>query len=200
KALHAPESELDLDPQAPARARLAFDELLAHQLALARRRRNRQAVRAPRLAPGAAAERLLAALPFTLTGAQQRAVADIRRDLAHGEQMARLLQGDVGSGKTAVAALVLADAVDSGFQAALMAPTDILARQHHERLAPLFAETGVACALLTGRDPASVRRPVLEGLAGGRLPLVIGTHALFQDSVQFHRLGLAVIDEQHRFG
>ncbi|HAV49630.1 MAG TPA: ATP-dependent DNA helicase RecG, partial [Brevundimonas sp.] len=95
-----------------------------------------------------------------------RAVADIRRDLAHGEQMARLLQGDVGSGKTAVAALVLADAVDSGFQAALMAPTDILARQHHERLAPLFAETGVACALLTGRDPASVRRPVLEGLAG----------------------------------
>ncbi|MBB5659650.1 ATP-dependent DNA helicase RecG [Brevundimonas halotolerans] len=200
KALHAPESEIDLDPQAPARARLAFDELLAHQLALARRRRNRQAVRAPRLAPGAAAERLLAALPFTLTGAQQRAVADIRRDLASGEQMARLLQGDVGSGKTAVAALVLADAIDSGFQAALMAPTDILARQHHERLAPLFAEVGVACALLTGRDPASVRRPVLEGLAGGRLPLVIGTHALFQDSVQFHRLGLAVIDEQHRFG
>jgi ATP-dependent DNA helicase RecG len=114
--------------------------------------------------------------------------------------MARLLQGDVGSGKTAVAALVLGDAVDSGFQAALMAPTDILARQHHERLAPLFAEAGVVCALLTGRDPASVRRPVLEGLAGGRLPLVIGTHALFQDSVQFHRLGLAVIDEQHRFG
>ena len=198
--LHAPGGEHDLDPQAPARARLAFDELLAHQLALVRRRRTRQAVRAPRIAPGQAAERLLSALPFTLTGAQQRAVADIRRDLANGEQMARLLQGDVGSGKTAVAALALADAVDSGFQAALMAPTDILARQHHERLTPLFAEAGIQCALLTGRDPASVRRPVLEGLAGGRLPVVIGTHALFQDSVAFHRLGLAVIDEQHRFG
>ena len=198
--LHAPAGEPDLDPAAPARQRLAYDELFAHQLALARRRRARQITPAPVIRPGAPSERLLAALPFALTGAQQQAIAEIRRDLAAGEQMGRLLQGDVGSGKTAVAALALADAAASGFQAALMAPTEILARQHFQRLAPMLEEAGVATVLLTGRDTAAERRPRLAALASGEAKVAIGTHALFQDAVRFDRLGLAVIDEQHRFG
>jgi len=198
--LHAPTGEADLDPGAPARERLAYDELFAHQLALARRRRARQISPAPVVAPGEASERLLAALPFTLTGAQTQAVAEIRRDLASGEQMGRLLQGDVGSGKTAVAALALADAAASGFQAALMAPTEILARQHYQRLAPMLEAAGVSTVLLTGRDTAAERRPRLAALASGEAKVAIGTHALFQDAVRFDRLALAVIDEQHRFG
>src|SRR5690606_10575008 len=152
--LHAPTAQPDLEPDAPARERLAYDELLAHQLALARRRRARQITPAPVIRPGEPSERLLAALPFALTGAQSQAIAEIRRDLASGEQMGRLLQGDVGSGKTAVAALALADAAASGFQAALMAPTEILARQHHQRLAPMLEAAGVETILLTGRDTA----------------------------------------------
>ncbi|WP_439471012.1 ATP-dependent DNA helicase RecG [Brevundimonas sp.] len=199
-ALHAPTGERDLEPDAPARERLAYDELFAHQLALARRRRARQITPAPVIRPGETSERLLAALPFTLTGAQQRAVEEIRHDLASGEQMGRLLQGDVGSGKTAVAALALADAAASGFQAALMAPTEILARQHYQRLAPMLEAAGVPTVLLTGRDSQAERRPKLMALASGEAKVAIGTHALFQDAVRFDRLGLAVIDEQHRFG
>lgn len=199
-ALHAPAGEPDLDAGSPVRERLAYDELFAHQLALARRRRARQITAAPVITPGEASERLLAALPFTLTGAQVQAVAEIRRDLASGEQMGRLLQGDVGSGKTAVAALALADAAASGFQAALMAPTEILARQHYQRLAPLLEAAGVPTVLLTGRDSAAERRPRMAALASGEARVAIGTHALFQDAVRFDRLGLAVIDEQHRFG
>ncbi|RZJ00620.1 MAG: ATP-dependent DNA helicase RecG [Brevundimonas sp.] len=198
--LHAPAGEPDLAPDAIARQRLAYDELFAHQLALARRRRARQITPAPVIAPGEASERLLAALPFTLTGAQTQAVAEIRRDLASGEQMGRLLQGDVGSGKTAVAALALADAAASGFQGALMAPTEILARQHYQRLAPLLEAAGAPTVLLTGRDTAADRRPRLAALASGEARIAIGTHALFQDAVRFDRLALAVIDEQHRFG
>jgi ATP-dependent DNA helicase RecG len=198
--LHAPTGEADLDPGAPVRERLAYDELFAHQLALARRRRARQITPAPVITPGDASARLLAALPFTLTGAQAQAVAEIRRDLASGEQMGRLLQGDVGSGKTAVAALALADAAASGFQAALMAPTEILARQHYQRLAPMLEAAGVPTVLLTGRDTAAERRPRLAALASGEAQVAIGTHALFQDAVRFDRLALAVIDEQHRFG
>lgn len=198
--LHAPTGEADLDPGAPVRERLAYDELFAHQLALARRRRARQITPAPVITPGDASARLLAALPFTLTGAQTQAVAEIRRDLASGEQMGRLLQGDVGSGKTAVAALALADAAASGFQAALMAPTEILARQHYQRLAPMLEAAGVPTVLLTGRDTAAERRPRLAALASGEAQVAIGTHALFQDAVRFDRLALAVIDEQHRFG
>ena len=198
--LHAPTGEPDLEPDAPARQRLAYDELLAHQLALARRRRARQITPAPTIRPGEPSERLLTALPFALTGAQTRAIAEIRRDLASGEQMGRLLQGDVGSGKTAVAALALADAAASGFQAALMAPTEILARQHFQRLAPLLESAGVPTVLLTGRDTPAERRPRLAALASGEAKVAIGTHALFQDAVRFDRLGLAVIDEQHRFG
>lgn len=199
-ALHGPETDLDLTPESSVRQRLAYDELLAHQLALARRRRVREVSPAPVILPGAASEAVLAALPFTLTGAQGRAVEEIRADLAAGAQMGRLLQGDVGSGKTAVAALVMADAAASGFQAALMAPTEILARQHHERLAPLLSAGGIETVLLTGRDTTAERRERLARLAEGSAAIAIGTHALFQDAVVFHRLGLAVIDEQHRFG
>lgn len=199
-ALHAPTGEPDLSPDAPARQRLAYDEFLAHQLALARRRRAREIKPAPVIAPGAASDCLLQALPFTLTGAQAQAVAEIRRDLASGKQMGRLLQGDVGSGKTAVAALALADAASSGFQSALMAPTEILARQHYEKLGPLLEAAGVASVLLTGRDANGQRREKLAALASGHVQVAIGTHALFQDAVRFDRLALAVIDEQHRFG
>ncbi|MBU1272199.1 MAG: ATP-dependent DNA helicase RecG, partial [Alphaproteobacteria bacterium] len=199
-ALHAPTGELDLSPDAPARQRLAYDEFLAHQLALARRRRAREIKPSPVIAPGAASDCLLQALPFTLTNAQAQAVAEIRRDLASGKQMGRLLQGDVGSGKTAVAALALADAASSGFQSALMAPTEILARQHYEKLGPLLESAGVASVLLTGRDTNGQRREKLAALASGHAQVAIGTHALFQDAVRFDRLALAVIDEQHRFG
>ncbi|MGW8706660.1 ATP-dependent DNA helicase RecG [Brevundimonas sp. NPDC055814] len=200
EALHAPANEADLAPDTPVRQRLAYDELFAHQLALARRRRARQITPAARIAPGEASARMLAALPFALTGAQQQAIAEIRADLTSGEQMGRLLQGDVGAGKTAVAALALADAASSGFQAALMAPTEILARQHHDKLSPLLDQAGVSSLLLTGRDTAAERRGKLAALASGEAQVAIGTHALFQDAVQFHRLALAVIDEQHRFG
>lgn len=200
ESLHAPTSEMDLTPEAPARQRLAYDELFAHQLALARRRRARQVTPAARITAGEASQRMLAALPFTLTGAQARAIEEIRADLASGEQMGRLLQGDVGSGKTAVAALALADAASSGFQSALMAPTEILARQHYQRLAPMLEEAGITTILLTGRDTQAERRKRLAALASGDAQVAIGTHALFQDAVQFKRLALAVIDEQHRFG
>lgn len=200
ETLHAPTNEADLTPDAPVRQRLAYDELFAHQLALARRRRARQITPAARIRPGEASARLLAALPFALTGAQEQAVVEIRADLSSGEQMGRLLQGDVGSGKTAVAALALADAASSGFQAALMAPTEILARQHHDKLSPLLDQAGVTSLLLTGRDTPAERRGKLAALASGEAQVAIGTHALFQDAVQFHRLALAVIDEQHRFG
>ncbi len=200
EALHTPTCEPELEPDAPARQRLAYDELLAHQLALARRRRARQITPGPRIAPGEASARLLAALGFGLTGAQRQAVAEIRRDLASGEPMGRLLQGDVGSGKTAVAALALADTAASGFQAALMAPTEILARQHWQRLAPMLEAAGVPTILLTGRDTPAERRARLAALASGEAGVAIGTHALFQDAVRFDRLALAVIDEQHRFG
>lgn len=200
EALHAPANEADLQPDAPMRQRLAYDELFAHQLALARRRRARQITPAPRITPGEASARLLDALPFALTSAQKQAVVEIRADLNSGEQMGRLLQGDVGSGKTAVAALALADAASSGFQAALMAPTEILARQHYDKLSPMLDRAGVSSLLLTGRDTPAERRGKLTALASGEAQVAIGTHALFQDAVQFHRLALAVIDEQHRFG
>jgi ATP-dependent DNA helicase RecG len=200
ETLHAPQSEFDLGPEAPARQRLAYDELFAHQLALARRRRARAITRGPRIAPGAVSSGVEAALPFTLTNAQGQAIAEIRRDLSSGEQMGRLLQGDVGSGKTAVALLALADAASSGFQSVLMAPTEILARQHYQRLAPMLEAAGAPTILLTGRDTPAERRDRLDALASGRALVAIGTHALFQDAVRFDRLALAVIDEQHRFG
>jgi ATP-dependent DNA helicase RecG len=200
-ALHHPEKDADLLPQAPARRRLAYDELLANQLALALIRR---ALKARPGRPTAGDGRLTraaeAALPFTLTGAQRLALAEIAADMASPSRMLRLLQGDVGSGKTAVAALAMLNAVECGRQAALVAPTEILARQHRDTLEALLAPAGVAVAILTGRDRGAARRTVLDRLADGSIPVVAGTHALMQEAVAFADLALAVIDEQHRFG
>ncbi len=198
--LHAPKTETDLQPGSPARRRLAFDELLAHQLALGRRRSARKSIRTEPIVPGAASLTLRANLPFTLTAAQERALAEIRADLASGSKMSRLVHGDVGSGKTVVAALAMADVVGSGRQAALMAPTEVLARQHFDRLSPLWEASGLRSLLLSGRDNGRARADKLAQLADGAADIAVGTHALFQDDVRFHRLGLAVMDEQHRFG
>lgn len=198
--LHAPTGEGDLSFAAAHRRRLAFDELLAHQLALARRKAERKAEPARRITRSPLGERMEAALPYRLTGAQQRSLAEIGGDLTAGRRMTRLLQGDVGSGKTVVATLAMADAVASGAQAALMAPTEILARQHYEAIGPAFAEMGVGAVLLTGRDKGAGRAEKLRALAGGTGKVAVGTHALFQEDVVFADLALAVIDEQHRFG
>ena len=139
-------------------------------------------------------------LPFTLTGDQQKALTDIRRDLSSGIQMNRLLQGDVGSGKTVVAALAALVAIDSGYQAAFMAPTEILAEQHFRSLSKLFDPLGITVEILTGSTSTADRKRISSGLSDGTLNIVIGTHAIIQDKVDFHRLGLSIIDEQHRFG
>jgi len=198
--LHAPVSDADLAPFAPHRRRLAYDELFAHQLAMAQRKANRQAQPAPALTPGALAAAVEAALPFRLTGAQIRALSEIRGDLAAGKRMSRLLQGDVGAGKTVVAMLAMADVAAAGFQSALMAPTEILARQHFETLAAPLEAKGLKVVLLTGRDKGAARAEKLAALADGSAAVVVGTHALFQSEVEFRALALAVIDEQHRFG
>jgi ATP-dependent DNA helicase RecG len=198
--LHAPKTEADLSPVNPARRRLAYDELFAHQLALCRRKSVRRGTPAPTIEGTTAADAILSALPFTLTGAQQRSLVEIRGDLASGWAMARLLQGDVGAGKTIVAVLAMADAAAAGFQAALMAPTEILARQHFERIAPWLTAGGVSAVLLTGRDKGAARREKLEALASGRVQIAVGTHALFQNDVAFKSLAFVVVDEQHRFG
>jgi len=198
---HAPAGEAELDPASPARIRLAYDELLASQLAMAlMRARLRKRAGRPLAVAGDLRRQALAALPFSLTGSQQQALAEIAGDMAAEHRMLRLLQGDVGSGKTVVAFLAMLDAVESGAQAALMAPTEILARQHHATIAPLAEAVGVRVALLTGRDRGKGRAAVLEGLAAGDIPVAVGTHALFQEDVAFRDLALAVIDEQHRFG
>jgi len=200
-AAHAPEREDDLSPLAPARQRLAYDELLANQLALllVRRAARRQSGR-PVAGDGRLRARALAALPFALTGAQERSLEEIYAEMAEPYRMLRLLQGDVGSGKTVVALLAILNAVETGAQAALMAPTEILARQHAETLAPLADAAGVRLALLTGRDKGRPRAELLERLAAGEIDILVGTHALFQQDVMFRDLALAVIDEQHRFG
>ncbi|MFQ5466907.1 MAG: ATP-dependent DNA helicase RecG, partial [Kiloniellaceae bacterium] len=200
-AAHAPRGLEDLDPTCPPRARLAYDELLANQLALAlvRRRQHAQRGRALR-GDGALRAKALAALPFSPTPSQERAAAEIVDDMAAPNRMLRLLQGDVGSGKTVVAFLAMLNAVEAGAQAALMAPTEILARQHHRTIAPLAEAAGVTVELLTGRDKGKARGAALDRLAAGESALAVGTHALFQEEVAFGNLGLAVIDEQHRFG
>lgn len=201
RAAHQPDTPEAVGAETPARVRLAFDELLAHQIALALMRQ-RLRVRAGRAtARGhAKAEAIAAGLPFQLTAAQRGALAEIRADLAAPARMLRLLQGDVGSGKTLVALMAMADVVEAGHQAVLMAPTEILARQHFAGLAPRALKAGLRMALLTGRDTAAERRRTLEGLASGAIDIAIGTHALIQEKVAFRDLGLAVVDEQHRFG
>ena len=200
-AAHRPEDAGDVEPTSKPRSRLAYDELLANQLALMLVRQNMKALPGRRTAgDGRLAKQVLANLPYTLTGAQQRTLKEIAADMASDQRMLRLLQGDVGSGKTVVALLCMLSAVESGGQAALMAPTEILARQHFADLEPLCEATGVRLALLTGRDKGKRRATLLERLAGGEIDIVVGTHALFQDDVAFRDLALAVIDEQHRFG
>jgi ATP-dependent DNA helicase RecG len=201
KILHEPCDPDDIAPDSPARLRLAYDELFAHQLALALLRASlRTRGGRAHLADGTRAEKIATALPFALTGAQSQAVAEICQDLAAPTRMLRLLQGDVGSGKTVVALFAMAHIVEAGRQAALMAPTEILARQHYEGMARFAAAAGLRVALLTGRDKTSERTKTLAALAAGEIDIVIGTHALFQESVAFRDLGLAVVDEQHRFG
>ncbi len=198
---HAP-AELDaLEPLAPVRARLAYDEMLANQLALALVRLNMRRTKGRAITgDGRLRQTVTGALPFSLTGSQETALGEIAADMATDTRMLRLLQGDVGSGKTVVALLSMLNAVEAGMQAVLMAPTDILARQHLATIEPLAETAGIKVALLTGREKGRARQAVLDGLASGEVSVAVGTHALFQDDVAFHDLGLAVIDEQHRFG
>ncbi len=200
-AAHAPTGEADLEPDALPRQRLAYDELLANQLALelVRRSMKRKPGRAL-VGTGAFSDSVEQSLPFSLTGAQKNAIAEISADMKGGFRMLRLVQGDVGSGKTMVALMAILQALESGAQAALMAPTEILARQHLQGLSPYLEQVGLKCALITGRLKGKRREAVLQELAAGDLHVVIGTHALFQEDVLYHDLGLAVIDEQHRFG
>ncbi len=182
-----------------ARDRLAYDELMANSLALMLvRQSNRKQTGTPLKGDGSRRTRL--SLPFPLTGAQHRSIAEIEGDLAQSAPMLRLLQGDVGSGKTVVALSAMLIAVEAGAQAALLAPTEILARQHHETLTRMAAGTGVEIALLTGRDKGRAREAILMGLLDGSIDMVVGTHAIFQDTVTYKNLALVVIDEQHRFG
>jgi len=182
-----------------ARDRLAYDELFANALALMLVRQSNRARRGQAL-QGDGSRRGKLALPFPLTGAQQRSISEIEGDLAQTAPMLRLLQGDVGSGKTVVALEALLIAVEAGAQGALLAPLELLARQHYETLRKLCAGTGVEIALLTGRDKGKARESILMGLMDGSIDIVIGTHALFQETVSYKNLGLVVIDEQHRFG
>lgn len=208
--LHQPTPDVSLaeleDHSHPAWQRLKAEELLAQQLSQLEARRAREHLRAPVLrgAPGGLAEQLMAALPFQLTGAQRRVGEEIAHDLARAQPMHRLLQGDVGSGKTVVAALAACIAIDAGWQCALMAPTEILAEQHFaklvEWLAPLLAARGQRVAWLTGSQKKKARGEMLALIDSGEAALVVGTHAVIQEQVRFARLGLAIIDEQHRFG
>tara|TARA_R110002110_G_scaffold59726_23_gene168787 strand:- start:1073 stop:3157 length:2085 start_codon:yes stop_codon:yes gene_type:complete len=200
-AAHEPHALADLEPDAPARARLAYDELLASQLALGLiRLRMRRLPGRSVAGDGHLREKVAAALPFDLTGAQQRSLAEIFADMKSKHRMLRLLQGDVGSGKTVVAFLAMLNAVEAGFQAAMMAPTEILARQHHAMLAPFCEAAGVRVELLSGREKGKRREDILAAAAAGDIDILVGTHALFQDDVAFEALALAVVDEQHRFG
>jgi ATP-dependent DNA helicase RecG len=199
--VHHPQTPQDLEPQQPAWSRLAYDELLAGQLALALLRGHMR----KRAGRGSSAEgqlraKIVAALPYSLTPSQEHAVADIIADLAQPNRMLRLLHGDVGSGKTLVALLAAATVIEAGRQAALMAPTELLARQHFSTIAPLAAAAGLRVAILTGRERSRDRPEILSALAAGEIDLIVGTHALFQDDVAFHDLALAIVDEQHRFG
>ncbi len=201
RAAHALEGLGDVTAEAPARQRLAYDELFAHQLTLALARASmRRGKGRPSVGTGVLQKKVLAALPYRPTGAQDRAVREIAADMASDKRMSRLLQGDVGSGKTLVAFMALLIAVEAGGQGVMMAPTEILARQHLEGLRPLAEDAGVVLEILTGRDKGAERAAKLKALADGKTSILVGTHAVFQKDVAFHGLRLAIIDEQHRFG
>ncbi len=189
------------DLEASSRDRLAYDELLANQLALLLVRRDTRTRKGRALAgDGRLTEALVASLPWPMTAAQRRVLAEIAGDMAQSTPMLRLLQGDVGSGKTLVALVSMLAAVEAGAQAALLAPTEILARQHFASISKMLGSLPVRVAILTGRDKGKVRADILDDLAMGRIDILIGTHAIFQDAVEYHDLGLVVVDEQHRFG
>lgn len=199
--IHSPQRPSEGDIVSASRMRLAYDEYLAGQLALGLVRST--LVRAKGVArdfTGLLTERVEAALPFALTDGQKNAIADIRGDLGSDRRMARLLQGDVGSGKTVVALMAMAAVAEGGAQSALMAPTELLAAQHFKTLKTLCDKSGLTCVLMTGKMPAAERRAALAGLADGSVHIAVGTHALFQSGVEFRNLGLTVVDEQHRFG
>ncbi|MGR3623142.1 ATP-dependent DNA helicase RecG [Pseudophaeobacter sp.] len=201
RAAHQPQGLEDLSAEAATRQRLAYDELFAHQLTLAlARQADRKTRGIVSVATGRLQSRVLATLPYRPTGAQARAIEEISADMASERRMNRLLQGDVGSGKTLVAFMALLVAVEAGGQGVMMAPTGILAQQHFEGLRPLAEEAGVVLELLTGRDKGAERRAKLEALARGDIQILVGTHAVFQQDVGFKNLHLAIVDEQHRFG
>jgi len=201
RAVHRPSVPDDVLPESAAWSRLAYDEILAGQLALALVRAHLRRISGRRtLGDGRLREKIIAALPYALTPSQVRAVADIASDLAQPHRMLRLLQGDVGSGKTVVALLACAAVIEAGRQAAIMAPTEILARQHLATISDVAAAVGLRVALLTGRERGRERTDILARLAAGEIDLLVGTHALFQEEVEFRDLALAVVDEQHRFG
>lgn len=201
RAVHKPHEPQDIAPESLGWTRLAYDELLAGQLALAlmRAHMRRQSGRGTS-SEGLLRAKIMKALPYTLTHSQQQAVNDIVNDLALPQRMLRLVQGDVGSGKTVVALIAAATVIEAGRQAALMAPTEILARQHFATIEPLAKAAGIHVAILTGRERGGERKAILDRLALGEIDLIVGTHALFQDEVLFHDLALAIVDEQHRFG
>ena len=201
RQLHDPRDAADIDPQAPARRRLAYDEFLAGQVSLSLvRQKVRKVPGQPIRVKGELAKKIVSALPFSMTQSQQAAVADITKDMAGEERMLRLLQGDVGAGKTLVALLSMAAAVEAGGQAVLMAPTEILSRQHFATISKLAGAAGVTVEVLTGRTKGRERDQIIERIASGEAQIIIGTHALFQDAINYHDLMLAVVDEQHRFG
>ncbi len=201
RLLHGPSEPADVAPESRLRARLAYDELLAHQLALVLMRNEmKRDFGRNNAGDGRLRAKIEVALPFSLTGSQRKALEEIAHDLADETRMLRLLQGDVGSGKTVVALLAAAAVIEAGRQAAIMAPTEILARQHHARIAPLASAAGIRHSILTGRERGPARTRLLEELAAGEIDLLIGTHALFQEGVDFRDLAFAVVDEQHRFG
>ena len=215
RAVHAPKNATDLLPTSPVRARLAFDELLANQLAMRMVRHSAAETTPgrPYCGDGHITSKLRASLPYTMTGAQNRAIDEITSDQAKPKRMLRMLQGDVGSGKTLVALWAMLTAMETGAQAALLAPTEVLARQHHASIQAMLAPLDIEIGLLLGQGrgtasaktgtanmPVLSRKATLEKLADGSLSLVVGTHALLSETVAFHDLGLAVVDEQHRFG
>ncbi|MFT4714935.1 MAG: ATP-dependent DNA helicase RecG [Paracoccaceae bacterium] len=198
---HHPANISEISSRNKSRERLAYDELFAHQVTLAlARSKNRRAKGIASVATGKLQSKVLKSLPYRLTGAQERSISEIADDLAKPQKMNRLLQGDVGSGKTLVALMALLTVVEAGGQGVMMAPTEILARQHLESLRPMGEQAGVVVELLTGRDKGSERRAKLKALAQGNIQILLGTHAVFQADVEFQDLRLAVIDEQHRFG
>lgn len=201
RAVHAPRSPQEADIAGPARMRLAYDEYLASQVTLQLIRSTFVTKRGlPRQLTNTYIDAVSNALPFSLTDGQKKAVLEIKEDLAGDQRMSRLLQGDVGAGKTVVALMAMASIVESGAQSALMAPTELLAAQHYKTLESLCQKAGLNCVLLTGKMKASDRKPIMAQIASGEINIVVGTHALFQADVIFKDLGLTVVDEQHRFG